>query len=73
MLKKIAYWSKVVSKYSYYPIFLGIIAILAAIVNDGKPLAGLSWFLFAVCAVLSVFSFLSGWLCKKAGIDPTIR
>ena len=73
MLKSIARLSKTIAKYSYYPILLGFICLLAAIVNDGNALSALSWFLFGVCAVLSVFSFMSGWLCKKAGIDPKIR
>lgn len=73
MLRKLAEWSKIISKYSYYPIFIGFIALFSGIINDGKPMAFLAWFLFAACLVLSVFSFLSGWLCKKAGIDPKIR
>jgi hypothetical protein len=73
MLRAIANFSKTIAKYSYYPLFLGFICLLAAIVNDGKALAGLCWFLFGVCAALSIFSFMSGWLCRKAGIDPKIR
>ena len=72
MLKKIAEFSKVIAKYSYYPIFIGLISVISAIVNRGKPLAVLAWALFVVCGALSVFSFLSSWLCRKAGISDKI-
>ena len=72
MLKALARFSKVIARYAYYPILIGFISLLSAIVNRGKPFAVLGWTLFGVCAVLSAISFLSGWLCKKAGIDDRI-
>lgn len=73
MLKTIAHYSKIVAKYSYYPLLIGFISLLAAIINDGSGRGALCWFIFGVCAALSIFSFMSGWLCKKAGIDSKIR
>ena len=73
MLKSIARASKTVSKYSYYPIFIGLLSLCAAIANNGNMREILCWILFGVCAALSVFAFMSKYLCKKAGIDPRIR
>lgn len=72
MLRSIAEFSKAVKKYAYYPLLIGFIALLSAIVNYGKPFSIIGWSMFAICGVLSTIALLSKWLCRKAGISDRI-
>lgn len=71
MLRSFAEFSKVIKKYSYYPMIIGFVGLAAAVAYEGS-MAYLGIAIAAVCAVLAIIALLSGKLCKKAGIDDKI-
>lgn len=71
MLKSFARFSKLIAKYAYYPMIIGLIALGAAVAYDGLQ-AYLGYVVAAVCAALSLIALLSSKICKKAGIDDKI-
>ncbi len=72
-LTAFAKFSKVIAKYAYYPLLIGFIGLGSAIGYHDTFFAVIGFTLFTVCTALSLIAALSGWLCKKAGIDPKIR
>lgn len=71
MLKSFARFSKLIAKYSYYPMIIGFIALGAAVAYDGLQ-SCLGYVVAAVCAALSLIALLSSRICKKAGIDDRL-
>lgn len=73
MLKAIAKFSKLVAKYSYYPILLGFVGIGSIIANRGEAFSVVGYIFTSLCAVLCLIALLSRFLCRKAGIDEKIH
>ena len=71
MLRSIAEFSKVIKKYSYYPMIIGFIGLGAAAAYEGS-MAYLGLTIAAICAILAIIAMCSSKLCKKAGIDDKI-
>jgi len=72
MLLKLARFSKFVAKYEYYPLLIGFIALVSAIINGGA-IRALALFIVVVCFILSAIALLKNKLCKMTGEDPEIR
>lgn len=71
MLRKIAEFSKVIKKYSYYPMIIGFVGLAAAAAYEGS-MSYLGLAIAAISAVLAIITLFSSKLCKKAGIDDKI-
>lgn len=71
MLKSFARFSKLIAKYSYYPMIIGFIALGSAVAYNGLQ-AYLGYAVAGVCAALSLIALLSSKICTKAGIDDKI-